>query len=118
MHIRTAENGDCLDDENVKVYEATKENPLSKLLKTARGTDALNVRTLTNLMTIEFSRFTFMFSKIYQNFVFLAKTVNLERLTHLLGNHGTDSLPVIERIRMHCVIACIVPTFYLNHDLK
>ena len=70
MHIRTAENGDCLDDENVKVYQGTKENPLSKLLKTACGTDAPNVRTLTNLMTIEFARFAFIFQQLSKTMLF------------------------------------------------
>ena len=57
IRVRTDENGSCLKDENIKVYQSTVENPKFQLLKTACGVEAANVRTLTNLMTIEFIRF-------------------------------------------------------------
>lgn len=56
IRVRTDETGACLDDENIKVYQATADNPKSQLLKTACGMEAANVRTVTNLMTVEFTR--------------------------------------------------------------
>ena len=56
VHVRLAEDQHCLEDENIKVYQATQDNPTSKLLKTLCGLEKSDVRTLTNFMTIDFIR--------------------------------------------------------------